>query len=325
MNISSLNTPATPPYEYQNTTITTKEYDVHYFDRHLSPAHQSVDSDMETGHHSAFRRVSPISMPSPPELLIDSEEEFEEPLATPSHLLSNYILKQQGENQYTSSDYSMKQRKSVPHRSPIGEPSHAPLGESVVFQLDDKPSLICKPRIVNEKSLLWTLRQRVSSARQQQPYHRPSHHRLSAPRFERRAKPMRIQIPRPQWSTSDQEEEAPVSPPHWEATTAHQPLQDIVTSTVDVLAAAASWQADLMKKPQTALKQTERKKPSTKRPGSHHASSGRPSRVKGPCQACHETSDGCMRKAFNWPFSTSSIFNDKGKPFVYLCNKCGLR
>jgi hypothetical protein len=263
-------------------------------------------------------------MPSPPELLIDSEEEFEEPLATPSHLLSNYILKQQGENQYTSSDYSMKQRKSVPHRSPIGEPSHAPLGESVVFQLDDKPSLIYKPRIVSEKSLLWTLRQRVSSARQQRPYHRPSHHRLSAPRFERRAKPMRIQIPRPQWSTSDQEE-VPVLPPHWEPTTAHQPLQDIVTSTVDVLAAAASWQADLIKKPQTTLKQTERKKPSTKRPGSHHASSGRPSRVKGPCQACHETSDGCMRKAFNWPFSTSSIFNDKGKPFVYLCNKCGLR
>ncbi|KAI8365282.1 uncharacterized protein BYT42DRAFT_596063 [Radiomyces spectabilis] len=56
-----------------------------------------------------------------------------------------------------------------------------------------------------------------------------------------------------------------------------------------------------------------------------HASSGRPSRVKGPCQACQETSDGCMRKAFNWPFPTSTIFNDKGKPFVYLCNKCGLR
>ncbi|KAI9275515.1 hypothetical protein BDA99DRAFT_555303 [Phascolomyces articulosus] len=57
----------------------------------------------------------------------------------------------------------------------------------------------------------------------------------------------------------------------------------------------------------------------------HHASSGRPSRVKGPCQACQESSDGCMRKAFNWPFPTSSIYNDKGKKFVYLCNKCGLR
>ncbi|CAO3694573.1 unnamed protein product [Rhizopus stolonifer] len=53
--------------------------------------------------------------------------------------------------------------------------------------------------------------------------------------------------------------------------------------------------------------------------------SGRPSRIKGPCQACHEKSDGCMRKAFNWPFPTDTEFNDKGKPFVYLCNKCGLR
>jgi hypothetical protein len=53
--------------------------------------------------------------------------------------------------------------------------------------------------------------------------------------------------------------------------------------------------------------------------------SGRPSRKKGPCQACQEASDGCMRKAFNWPFPTSQIFNDKGRPFVYLCNKCGLR
>ncbi|KAL0095329.1 hypothetical protein F4703DRAFT_1823708 [Phycomyces blakesleeanus] len=54
-------------------------------------------------------------------------------------------------------------------------------------------------------------------------------------------------------------------------------------------------------------------------------SSGRPTRVKGPCQACHEASDGCMRKAFGWPFPASSVFKDKGKPFVYLCNKCGLR
>ncbi|CAO3680997.1 unnamed protein product [Rhizopus microsporus] len=54
-------------------------------------------------------------------------------------------------------------------------------------------------------------------------------------------------------------------------------------------------------------------------------SSGRPCRIKGPCQACQETVDGCMRKAFDWPFETSQTFFDKGKPYVYLCNKCGLR
>ncbi|KAI9015258.1 hypothetical protein CLU79DRAFT_805537 [Phycomyces nitens] len=53
--------------------------------------------------------------------------------------------------------------------------------------------------------------------------------------------------------------------------------------------------------------------------------SGRPTRVKGPCQACHEASDGCMRKAFSWPFPSNAVFKDKGRSFVYLCNKCGLR
>jgi hypothetical protein len=62
-----------------------------------------------------------------------------------------------------------------------------------------------------------------------------------------------------------------------------------------------------------------------KKPSRRQSSSGRPSRIKGPCQACQEASDGCMRKAFQWPFPSSQIFNDKGKPFVYLCNKCGLR
>ncbi|CAO3592523.1 unnamed protein product [Absidia cylindrospora] len=54
-------------------------------------------------------------------------------------------------------------------------------------------------------------------------------------------------------------------------------------------------------------------------------SSGRPIRLKGPCQACHENSEACMRKAFNWPFPSDEVYYDKGRPFVYLCNKCGLR
>lgn len=55
------------------------------------------------------------------------------------------------------------------------------------------------------------------------------------------------------------------------------------------------------------------------------SSVGRPSKVKGPCQACHVASDGCMRKAYHWPFPSSQVFYDKGNPYVYLCNKCGLR
>jgi hypothetical protein len=149
---------------------------------------------------------------------------------------------------------------------------------------------------------------------------------------------MRIQIPRPQWSSHTAKTtttyETPVS-------ATPTPLQQqsqqtmMMTMTKESTAAATvvvaeqpvtnTWQN--VKKVSNA-KSVERKKSATATPrknSSHHASSGRPSRVKGPCQACHETSDGCMRKAFNWPFPTSTIFNDKGKPFVYLCNKCGLR
>ncbi|KAJ8662937.1 hypothetical protein O0I10_001113 [Lichtheimia ornata] len=52
---------------------------------------------------------------------------------------------------------------------------------------------------------------------------------------------------------------------------------------------------------------------------------GRPCRAKAPCQACREPADSCMRKAYNWPFPTSDLHFDKGRPYVYLCNKCGLR
>ncbi|CAO3650767.1 unnamed protein product [Cunninghamella echinulata] len=62
-----------------------------------------------------------------------------------------------------------------------------------------------------------------------------------------------------------------------------------------------------------------------KPPHSTVFSSGRPVRTKGPCQACRESTEACMRKAFDWPFPSDEIYYDKGKPFVYLCNKCGLR
>ncbi|CAO3652920.1 unnamed protein product [Cunninghamella blakesleeana] len=63
----------------------------------------------------------------------------------------------------------------------------------------------------------------------------------------------------------------------------------------------------------------------SEKPHSTVFSSGRPIRTKGPCQACHENTEACMRKAFDWPFPSDEIYYDKGKPFVYLCNKCGLR
>lgn len=114
----------------------------------------------------------------------------------------------------------------------------------------------------------------------------------------KRVKAMKIQIPRLQWQSTTPDDDLvlpkPISMQH------HQPEQQ---------------QQQQQPTPTAA---PPRRKYS-------HPHSGRPSRIKGPCQACQETSDGCMRKAFNWPFPTDTEFNDKGKPFVYLCNKCGLR
>lgn len=375
MNISPLNAPATPPYDYHNHTSmdnnndNNKNYSDIFFDRQPSPDHHhietsSITSDNETivSNHSAFRRVSSISMPSPPELLIDTSEDDEEE-ETASYTSSSTAS-------FNNMHYkSNNNRKSVPHRSPSNMIDH----KSVIFQIEANRT----PKILggggnSGRSLLWSLRQRVSMARRQQRNHK---NRLSAPRPERRVRAMRIQIPRPtqQQHHQRQQQQSPtpntiyddfVSPasnhhpyqhftqhannePHYHhrhepVTIIHNSIETTATATIQPMAivepTSSSWQN--VKKPNTGSAATnggkqaiDRKKTSAnvaaatprKNCGTHHASSGRPSRVKGPCQACHETSDGCMRKAFNWPFPTSTIFNDKGKAFVYLCNKCGLR
>jgi hypothetical protein len=301
MNISALNTPATPPYDYHNHTNNNNKH--LYYDQDQIES----SSDNETVASSAFRRVSPMSMPSPPELLIDSSED-EDDYTTPTYI-----------NESSISSYNMHQkRKSVPHRSPSNTSDH----KSIVFQINANN----QPKVLGGGGgVLWSLRQRVSMARHQ----KHSKNRLSAPLPERRVRAMRIQIPRPQWSKDNTLYDDLVSPVNndW------QSKKPIVVVSAN---AEQTWQKPMMVEVPMLFQKPEqeqpRKKSSTtaastprRKNSSHHASSGRPSRVKGPCQACHETSDGCMRKAFNWPFPTSTIFNDKGKPFVYLCNKCGLR
>ncbi|KAI8064262.1 uncharacterized protein B0P05DRAFT_554750 [Gilbertella persicaria] len=290
MNISALNTPATPPYEYNQTmSDNTSNNKNLFFDRQASP---SSTNDETVVSHSAFRRVSPTTMPSPPELLIDTSEDEEDSMIISPPTLFN-----------TS---SLRKRKLVPHRSPSTMDR-----KSIVFQLDDG----CTPKILGgggQPGILWSLRQRVSMAR-----HQRRKNRLSAPRPERRARPMQIEIPRPQWFRDNTIYDDLVLPRHHDWQSKNSNVVDVEPTAVPVLStiiAEQPWDKPVNKKPHTP-----------RRKNSQHASSGRPSRVKGPCQACHETSDGCMRKAFNWPFPTSTIFNDKGKPFVYLCNKCGLR
>ncbi|CAO3610606.1 unnamed protein product [Mucor fragilis] len=298
-----------------------------------------------------------MSMPSPPELLIDSSEDEDNftysdaAMALAASLPTSYLASSQTSPSSHSSSHTMHhKRKSVPHRSPSNIVDH----KSVVFQINDN----CTPKILGggDRGVLWSLRQRVSMARQSQRSSRSYSYknRLSAPHPQRRVRPMRIQIPRPQWSRDNALYDDLVSPVNddWQSKKSIQPIVTVPTSNMESLPPAVSvnmatagtgttatttWQSNIKKTHFT----TERKKSAAvangvsvatagsaatpRRKSSHHTTSGRPSRVKGPCQACNETSDGCMRKAFNWPFPTSTIFNDKGKPFVYLCNKCGLR
>lgn len=313
MNISELNAPATPPYDYHNHSTIESTKDL-FFDRQpASPDHHHSPSSNSHGrlNNSAFRRVSNMSsasttsssMPSPPELLIDSSEDEEDTMC-----------------------YSMHQssRKSVPHRSPSNLIDD---NQNIVFQIEKNT----RPKILSGTGgLLWSLRQRVSLARKQYQHK----NRLSAPHPERRVRrAMRIQIPRPQQNQQNHHDMNTTSfyndlvlPDPVPVKIIHN-TPPIMIQTNTILAeptsnTTVSYESSSIKKPKhkkSNTTQTNRKNSTT------HASSGRPSRVKGPCQACHETSDGCMRKAFNWPFPTSTIFNDKGKPFVYLCNKCGLR
>lgn len=273
---------------YKNVTPVTPPYE-------YSKSYSDIYEDY------MFRRLS--CMPSPAE--IDSEEET----ASDTSSASSNISKDNNSSSSSSIKSPIimqKSRKSVPHRSP----SNMVDQKSVVFQIEqDFPKIVAG----GHGGVLWSLRQRVSMAR------RKDKNRLSAPLPNRRVRAMRIQIPRPQWSNPIYDDlvsptpQSPQSPPQAQAQAQVQAPQSPESQSVKIIPVIIPLtQEKEVAKPQKVRKNS-------------HATSGRPSRVKGPCQACHETSDGCMRKAFHWPFPTSTIFNDKGKPFVYLCNKCGLR
>jgi hypothetical protein len=213
-------------------------------------------------------------MPSPPELLMDTSEDEED----------------------INTLYTEK-KKSTPHKSPSMDQKDS----DIVFQLDDQTTT---PTVVGGGGLLWAIRQRVAMAR--------SMKKRKLMNKQRVMKPLKLYLPKPYWSTQD--EELYSSPPPLRAIIS--PSQYSTTTTPLPPTGATNTPADTLPLVTTEKKVYKRKT---------HANSGRPTRVKGPCQACQETSDGCMRKAFHWPFQTNNSYNDKGKPFVYLCNKCGLR
>jgi predicted RNA-binding Zn-ribbon protein involved in translation (DUF1610 family) len=311
MNIS----PTTPPYEYEHHT------------RRL-PGLKRIFDLID---HSVTRSDTVPSQPlSPPDLLHSSEEDDEDLLSTPSLYLSPKLSKHY--------DYNNHRRKSVPYKSP--SLNQQQVDKSVVFQLNheeyatnqscpdcgDACDLKCTAKIICGQSLLSTLRKRVAQARssQQQPVVRPKRVRTSKT----------FQIPKRRYYYCDSPEN---NSDHDDTTSTsniisnrhHHEESDAVAATAATAATTAAivpgWSNYHQEQEEDHQVKRVKKSPNTPRRRSSTHASGRPSRVKGPCQACQEPSDGCMRKAFNWPFPSNQVFSDKGKPFVYLCNKCGLR
>ena len=200
-----------------------------------------------------------------------------------------------------------------PHRSPsvtLDAFQASALDKSIVFQLDVNPAddlCDCTSKVICGESLLSALRKRVALARSSSRK-RPT----KLGRQHRWRQPTRIEIPRVPHHTIDIKRSITpsLSPRN------HSQVESIDDD--DDAETGSEMEED-------SMEDDELDHPPKKATSRHPSNSGRPSRVKGPCQACQEASDGCMRKAFNWPFSSSEAFNDKSKPYVYLCNKCGLR
>ncbi|CAM0140834.1 hypothetical protein VKS41_008112 [Umbelopsis sp. WA50703] len=231
-------------------------------------------------------------------------------------------------------DSPNSRRKSVPHRSPaaIHDALQATaLDKSIVFQLnvptdiakqdlfDHYENIDCKPQVICGESLLTALRTKVTSAR---------HERRSKQSSPRQRTPLvahKIHIPRSPKINKRRKSPEAVSPSElakaftdMSVYTSHEHERSAHRRHVDYRSQLEEYEED-----QDEVMSDRVDAASTSDSDKHTASPR--SKSKGPCQACQEISDGCMRKGFNWPFESSLIYHDKGKPFVYLCNKCGLR
>ncbi|KAI8642954.1 hypothetical protein BD408DRAFT_415611 [Parasitella parasitica] len=195
----------------------------------------------------------------------------------------------------------------------------------------DACDIKCTSKIICGQSLLSALRKRVAYARSLQQENEPAEKYSRISRRKRVRTANIIEIPRSAHrrasTSSDQSVASLNSQAEQPASAAHS------NRSVDQQQQQIPYQHlnqednDYEQEDQQQVKRAKKSNSTPRRQSStaNSQSSGRPSRVKGPCQACQEASDGCMRKAFNWPFPASQTFNDKGKPYVYLCNKCGLR
>lgn len=363
MDLSAINLPSA----YNLTSHQHPQQSDHHQQQHHHPIYT-------TKPRSAFHRHQPTSMPSPPELMHDSEEDEEESTGSPIMTAMQLDVAQPS--------YHHSIRKSTPHRSPAAVKDAiqaSAVDKSVVFQLDVRShpffpasttssarmsaspasshdqvpmcpeckltnccGMACTSRVICGESLLTALRKRVAQARsEQQPRRRQRLALSSRSSFKRTTttttatrKSTHIDIPRVSASSRhhyhSSEEDDDADDDYTEVSAEDEQekrLREIrrrpwIDHSDQTTPSPQPASPTTPQQPSAQIKDHSQEQPALRK---RSPPAGRPSRVKGPCQACQESSDGCMRKAFNWPFPTSSVYNDKGRKFVYLCNKCGLR
>ncbi|KAI9261449.1 hypothetical protein BDA99DRAFT_537838 [Phascolomyces articulosus] len=227
-------------------------------------------------------------------------------------ILSSWTKKEhqkKGDQHHDHHPFQTRRKSINPHRSP----TLAADDQSVVFQLDLESHAFSPPP--TNDTILSTLRKRVLLERKQLLH--PKRPRLYKPqqRLVTRIKipTKKVPPPSPRLLQQQQKQQTTVSS-----------LTPLVPNPTITVVPSSSLSQQVRPKQVISSSSSSVSSSSLKSQQQQHGT-GRPARIKGPCQACHESSDGCMRKAFNWPFPSNAVFNDKGRPYVYLCNKCGLR
>jgi hypothetical protein len=201
-------------------------------------------------------------------------------------------------------------KTAVPRKSPTDVTNG-----DLVFQLDMVPDTTpqgvrCRTKVISGESLLMALKRRVTAARQINHSSKRMHQSQQIPAT-------RIWLPKT--ASPIIHKKYPARRLEYSVTQPHrrQPSQESMNLEV-----YDEERDDRSSSEKSDSGPRERQPTGQFKP---HAASPKSAKPKGPCQACQEHSEGCMRKAFDWPLTDGKVYYDKGRAFVYLCNKCGLR
>lgn len=320
--------PITPPYEYRDITQAMFEHPIVPQTNKDSRSHQKPSkiawmmSPETTRFDDDFSESSSDSEKSIPE-----SHPFEDDvdLSLPSKMRFKH---QDAVSAIMSSHTDMPLKSAVAIANGLGRygrktvvPRKSPTDVTngdLVFQLDMVPETTpqgvqCRSKVISGESLLMALKRRVTAARQ------INHHHQSSKRMHQSQQVPATRIWLPKTASPIIHKKYPARRSEFSATQPprRQPSQESMS-----LEEYDEDRDDHSSSEKSDSGPRERQPTGQFKP---HATSPKSTKPKGPCQACQEHSEGCMRKAFDWPLTDGQIYYDKGRPFVYLCNKCGLR